>query len=83
MPKLIVKVLPLITGVSPGFGAIEMEMMSRKTGLVSVKITPVAFVFPLFPTVIVYTTVSPTMALVGLPNLVTAGSAMRGLPTTV
>jgi hypothetical protein len=75
-----VKVLLDKTGVKPGFGEIVIEIISRNAGLVSVSTTFVALTFPLFPTVIVYTTTLPTVAVVGEPYLVTAGSANWAVP---
>ena len=57
-----------------------MEIISRKAGLVSVNTTLVALAFPLFPMVMVYTTMLPTVAVVGEPSLATAGSAMVTFP---
>ena len=80
VPKLIVKVLPDMVGVNPGLGVIVMEIISRNAGLVSVSTTLFAFPFPLFPTVMVYMTALHTVALVGEPYLVTAGSEICAGP---
>jgi hypothetical protein len=77
-----VTVFPAMTTVGPA-GATTTLLMSRKSGTASVTMTLFASAFPLLVMISVKTIVSPMEAVVGSPDLVTAGSMTVAAPVEV